>query len=133
MMLADTSAWIDYFNGHPSAEAELLAHAIADNQPMVLPGVVLTEILLGLKSEAEAERIAALLTAFETAPAFDHADYLAAAAIYRTCRSQGYTVRSTIDCLIAQLCLRHDFTLLTKDRDFQAIARFFPLRLTAAN
>lgn len=133
MMLADTSAWVDYFNGHPSTEAERLAHAIADNQPMVLPGVVLTEILLGLKSEAEAERIATLLTAFETAPECDRADYLAAAAIYRVCRAQGYTVRSTIDCLIAQLCLRHDFTLLTKDRDFQAIARFFPLRLTAAN
>jgi len=133
MMLADTSAWVDYFNGHPSAEAEWLAHAIADNQPIILPGVVLTEILLGLKSEAEAERIALLLTAFDTAPSFDPADYLAAATIYRACRTHGYTVRSTIACLIAQLCLRHDFTLLTKDRDFQAIARFFPLRLTMAS
>ncbi|MFA7243001.1 MAG: PIN domain nuclease [Sulfuricellaceae bacterium] len=132
-MLVDTSAWVDYFNGHPSTEAQRLAHAIADNQPIVLPGVVLTEILLGLKSEAEAERIASLLTAFDAAPSLDHADYLAAAVIYRSCRAQGYTVRSTIDCLIARLCLRHDFTLLTKDRDFQAIARFFPLRLVTAN
>jgi len=71
-MLADTSAWIDYFNGHPSAEAERLAHAIADNQPIVLPGLVLTEILLGLKSDAEAQRIASLLSAFDTAADFDH-------------------------------------------------------------
>ena len=40
-MLADASAWVDYFNGHPSTEAERLALAIADNQPIVLPGVVL--------------------------------------------------------------------------------------------
>lgn len=124
---------MDYFNGYPSTEAQRLAHAIADNQPIVLPGVVLTEILLGLKSETKAERIASLLTAFDAAPSFDHADYLAAAFIYRKCRTQGYTVRSTIDCLIAQLCLRHDFTLLTIDRDFQAIARFFPRRLMMAN
>ena len=133
MTLVDTSAWVDYFNGHPSAEAEWLAHAIADNQPIALPGVVLTEILLGLKSEADAEHIASLLTAFDSVPEFDRDDYLAVAAIYRTCRTQGYTIRSTIDCLIARACLRHDFSLLTKDRDFQAIARFFPLRLITTN
>lgn len=132
-MLADTSAWIDYFNGHPSAEAERLAHAIADNQPIVLPGLVLTEILLGLKNDAEAQRIASLLSAFDTAADLEHDDYLLAATIYRTCRAEGYTVRSTIDCLIAALCLRHDTPLLTKDRDFEAIARHFPLKLVTQN
>ncbi len=132
-MLADTSAWIDYFNGHPSAEAERLAHAIAENQPIVLPGLVLTEILLGLKTDAEAERIASLLSAFDRAPEFGDDEYLLAATIYRTCRAEGYTVRSTIDCLLAALCLRHDYPLLTKDRDFAVISRFFPLKLITQN
>ncbi|WP_420886111.1 PIN domain-containing protein, partial [Candidatus Contendibacter odensensis] len=48
--------------------------------------------------------------------------YCEAATLYRRCRSQGSTIRSTIDCLIARICLRHDYDLLTKDRDFRLIA-----------
>ena len=129
MMLVDTSVWIDYFNGYISAEAERLADAIAENQPVVLPGIVLTEILLGLKTDAEADQINQLLDAFPEAPASSRQDYQEAARIYRICRTQGFTIRSTIDCLIAQLCLRHGYTLLTKDKDFRAIAQCFPLTL----
>lgn len=128
-MLVDTSVWIDHFNGHDSPEALRLRKAITDNEPIVLCGIVLTEILLGLRSDAEAERIADLLDAFEFAPDLDRDDYRAAAAIYRCCRTEGHTIRSTIDCLIAQLCLRHGLALLTKDRDFRAIAAGHPLRL----
>jgi predicted nucleic acid-binding protein len=106
-----------------------LQKAIADNETIILCGIVLTEILLGLRSDAEAERIADLLDAFDAAPELDREDYRDAAAIYRRCRAEGQTIRSTIDCLIARLCIRHGFTLLTKDRDFRAIAASHPLRL----
>lgn len=128
-MLVDTSVWIDYFNGHVSAEADRLARAIADNEPIILCGIVMTEILLGLRSDAEAGHIAEILDTFDMIPEPDRVDYCEAAALYRRCRSQGFTIRSTIDCLIAQLCLRHDYDLLTKDRDFQRIASCYPLRL----
>lgn len=131
-MLVDTSVWIDHFNGHDSSEATRLRKAIADNEPIALCGIVLTEILLGLRSDAEVKRIADLLDAFEVAPPLDQDDYRKAAAIYRRCRGEGHTIRSTIDCLIAQLCIRHGLTLLTKDRDFQAIAVNHPLRLVAS-
>lgn len=128
-MLVDTSVWIDYFNGYASKEADRLARSIADHEPILLCGIVITEILLGLKNNAEAERIADILDAFDWAPEPDRIDYLEAAAIYRRCRSEGYTIRSTIDCLIAQLCIRHHHDLLTKDRDFRLIAACHPLRL----
>jgi len=35
----------------------------------------------------------------------------------------------TIDALLAQLCIRHDLTLLTADRNFTHIAQHCPLRL----
>ncbi len=129
MILVDTSVWIDYFNGHTTPETDRLAFAIAENQPLVLPGIVLTEILLGLKTDAEAERISQLLEAFQAPPEYSCQDYQEAAHIYRVCRTQGFTIRSTIDCLIAQLCLQHGYTLLTKDKDFHVIARCFPLKL----
>ena len=128
-MLVDTSVWIDFFNGYESRQAEHLASAIAEAEPIVIPGIVLTEILLGLKNDAEAERISALLGAFDVVAEPTRADYIEAARIYRLCRAKGFTVRSTIDCLIAQLCLRDDFALLSKDRDFKAIADCVPLQL----
>ena len=113
-MIVDTSVWIDFFNGHTSSQAKRLTRAIEDNEPIGLPGLVLTEILLGLKNDVEAKRIAQLLEAFTDVPEPSRTDHLAAAALYRACRAKGVTIRSTIDCVIAQLCLRDGQALLAK-------------------
>lgn len=128
-MLVDTSVWIDYFNGHPSAQADRLTQAIAAGEPLAITGLIWTEILLGFRGEAEASRISKLLEAFDYVRESSRIDYIEAARIYRTCRTRGYTIRSTIDCVIAQICLRDGLELLCKDRDFKAIAKCFPLNL----
>lgn len=129
MLVVDTSVWIDFFNGHGSLESEYLAVCLADDVPLVLPGIVLAEILAGLKSEARARIMSSLLDAFETAPEPTPDDYKSAAAIFRSCRQAGGGIGSVVDCVIAQTCLRNDFTLLTKDRDFRRIAARTSLRL----
>lgn len=128
-MLVDTSVWIDFFNGYDSAEAERLAQAIAEGESIAVAGLVVTEILLGLKSDREADRIADLLTAFELVAEPTVTDYQNAAQLYRMGRSHGFTIRSTIDCVIAQLAIRDHRPLLTKDRDFKPIAAHTPLEL----
>jgi predicted nucleic acid-binding protein len=130
-VIVDTSVWIDFFNGHPSAQAQRLARAIEDGESIALPGLVYTEILLGLKNDAEAKRIAQLLQAFDWVAEPTRADYAAAASLYRQCRAKGLTIRSTIDCVIAQLCLRDGLPLLAKDRDFDRIAQLVALKLVA--
>jgi len=52
-----------------------------------------------------------------------------AARLYRICRSKGVTIASTVDCLIAQMAIRHGLELLTRDRIFLAISQVAPLRL----
>ena len=131
-MLVDTSVWIDFLNGHESAAAVRLTRAIADGESIALTGPILTEVLLGLKDSATAQKVAYLLDAFAMLPELDRAGYEEASALYRHCRAQGYTIRSTIDCLIAQICLRDGLPLLTKDRDFVAIAQCSALRLVQA-
>ena len=128
MILVDTSVWIDFFNGHDSVEAVHLRSCIADARPLMIPGLVLAEILVGLRTEAEVKRVARVLSAFDTAPEFDSADYAKAAELYRGCRSRGFTIRSLIDCLLARLCLRYGYELLAKDRDFDSIGKVFPLQ-----
>ena len=128
MILVDTSVSIDYFNAYASREADFLTLCIAQARPIILPGLVLTETLQGVRDAAGAARVAGVLSAFELTPEFERSDYERAAAIYRTCRTRGSTPRSAIDCLIAQLCLRYGYELLTHDRDFEGIARCFPLK-----
>jgi predicted nucleic acid-binding protein len=128
-MLVDTSVWVDYFNGFPSREADRLAKALSDDEPIALPGVVWAEILFGLRSDSEAAKICGLLDAFDYVTEPTRLDYIESARIYRTCRTKGFTIRSTVDCVIARLCLRDQLPLLCKDRDFQVIRQFFPLIL----
>jgi predicted nucleic acid-binding protein len=132
MILVDSSAWISFLNGVNSPEAAFLAICIAEDRPLVIPGLVRTEVLLGARTEAEALRMSQSLSAYPLVPELTPGDYEQAATIYRTCRARGYTVRSTIDCLIAQLCLRDGYELLAKDRDFDAISSAFPLRRVPA-
>ena len=54
--------------------------------------------------------------------------YLEAADIYRLAKRKGFTIRSSVDCVIAAIAIRHDMPLLQADRDFDVIARFSALR-----
>ena len=81
MILVDTSVWIDFFNGHESVEAAHLRICIADVRPLTIPGLVLTEILVGVRSEAVADRVAGVLSAFDPTPELDSTDYRKAAEL----------------------------------------------------
>lgn len=83
-MLVDTSVWIDFFNGHASGESNRLARAIADGEVIALSGLVIAEVLAGLKDDAEARRIAVLLKAFEYVADLSAEDYEAPSDTWRS-------------------------------------------------
>ena len=58
----------------------------------------------------------------------DRQDYIDAAALRNLCRRAGVQM-GTIDALLAQLCVRHDLTLLTTDGDFLLAAKHCSLRV----
>jgi len=61
----------------------------------------------------------------------DRHDHVEAAELSNKCRRGGIQT-GTIDALLAQLCVRHDLTMLTADKDFRNIARHCALRLWTA-
>jgi len=128
MILVDSSVWISFLNGVNSAEAAFLAVCIAEDRPLVIPGLVRAEVLLGARTEADALRMSQSLSAYPLVPEPTPSDYERAAAIYRICRGRGAVIGSAIACLIAQLCLRDGYELLAKNRDFDAISQAFPLK-----
>lgn len=128
-LLVDTSVWVDFFRSDDSGEEARLRAALESGEELVVPGLVLAEVLLGLGSQRDVERISRLFGAFTPAAELVADDYPAAAELYRACRRRGFTVRGLVDCLLAQLCVRCDYRLLARDRDFQALAAVCPLRL----
>jgi len=126
--MVDTSVWVDHFRGTPTPEVAWLEDAIADDADLCVCGTVLTEILQGVRSDAEVATVQQAmdeLIYLETS----RDDHVNAAAIYRAARKKGKTVRNAVDCVIAACAIAHDVPLLQSDRDFEIIASVSKLRL----
>jgi predicted nucleic acid-binding protein len=52
-----------------------------------------------------------------------------AVALYRACRRRGLTIRGTVDCLIAAVCIDAVAELFHHDRDFEVLAKVSALKL----
>ena len=123
-MIVDSSAWIAHLRGTDSPAARRLAIALAQQEPIRLPDVVLMEVLRGAR---DAGNFLRLERAFLTLPRFVPSDprQLArnAAHLYARCRWAGFTPGSGNDCLIACCALEAREPLLHEDRDFVRIAQ----------
>lgn len=119
MILVDTSAWIGWLRGESTAAVAALERILADELPFGITGVIYQEILQGADSDASFHQLAEYFaTQRFYAPDDARTTHAAAADLFRRCRAHGITVRSTIDCLIAQMAVEHGLLLLHDDRDF---------------
>lgn len=128
MILVDTSVWIDHYRGTDSAEALWLNSAIRNDVDLCVCGIVLTEVLQGIKSIRHYRRVKQVMEALVYLQMFQNS-YILAADLYRDARAQGKIIRSTIDCLIAACAISNDVPLLQKDKDFLAISSVSTLSL----
>ena len=122
-VLVDTSAWVDYLNGHPSREAIALRELIVGEEELCTSGVIVAEVFQGLKRDhgrAELESLFRELTYLEEG-GIDEA--FRVAELYRALRKRGWTIRSTIDCLIAVQAARASCAVLARDSDLETILK----------
>lgn len=94
---------------------------------MVTTGLVLQELLQGFSGPRDRSKIIERFGAIPFLPP-DRQDHIEAAEIRNRCRRGGIQV-GTIDAILAQICIRHDLTLLTTDNDFVGISAHSTLRL----
>ena len=90
--------------------------------------VVRMEVLAGARNEQHLQQLCRLL-ARASVLTTESVDYDAAAALYRTCRQRGHTVRKLIDCRIAAVAIRGDVPVLHMDADFEILAQHTTLRV----
>jgi predicted nucleic acid-binding protein len=130
MILVDTSVLVDFLRGRDTAATVVLERLLRDEAPVALSPIIVQEVLQGAADAREWRRLERYLDTQDLlVPRDPRATHIAAARIYFDCRRRGITLRSTIDCLVAQIALEHDAALLHHDRDYLAIARVRPLAL----
>jgi hypothetical protein len=132
-LFVDTSVWsLAFRRDAPAAANERLelVRAIEAGEELLTTGLVLQELLQGFSGPRDHKQI---LDRFAALPLLvpDRHDHIDAAGLRNKCRRRGIQI-GTIDALLAQLCLRHDLTMLTADRDFRNIAAHCALKLWRA-
>ena len=124
-VLIDTSVWIDVLRDTSGDTANRVRSLVADDD-VVLTRFNQLELLQGAAGEQEWAMLADYLEGQDYVETSGDT-WRDAARIYFELRRRGRTVRSPIDCCIAQLAIENDLRLLHKDRDFEAIAKIRPL------
>jgi hypothetical protein len=120
MVLVDTTVWIDFFRGRTTPEVDELERLLGEGESVCTCGIVLTEVLQGIRAEADYRRTLARFDAFSFLP-MNRRTFLKAADIYRSLRQRGVTIRKSVDCMIAAVSIEHGVALLHNDRDFDPL------------
>jgi predicted nucleic acid-binding protein len=129
MILVDTSVLIHFFKGVDSESSRKFKIVLQRGIPFGVNSLIFQEVLQGAGSEKEYLTLRKYLETQRFYHLRDPIDSFAKAAkIYLDCRKKGITIRSTIDCLIAQTALENDLFLLHEDKDFDLMAKVIPLK-----
>ena len=128
MVIVDTTVWVDYLNGIQTPQTDWLDAEI-ERQRLGLTDLILCEVLQGVRDDRRLTQVRRELLKFEVFATGGVDLALSSAQNYRTLRSHGYTIRKTIDCLIATFCLTHDHALLHQDRDYDPFEQELGLRV----
>lgn len=116
MIAADTSTWIAFLEGSSGADTLLLDQALSDRQVLMAPPV-LAELLSDPKLPLSvAEMLSELPMLDVEAGYWQRAGMLCAKVIGKRRKAR------LGDALIAQSCLDHGISLITRDRDFRVFA-----------
>jgi len=128
VVIVDTTVWIDYLGGIRNLESDWLDRELG-HQPLGLTDLILCEVLQGYRDDVVFERVLRELHNLEVFEAGGTDLTVAAARNFRRLRRQGFTVRKTIDCLIATFCIRERHSLLHRDHDFDPFEKVLGLRV----
>ncbi len=130
MILVDSSVWIDFLSSSPGRAGAELRRMIAEAEPLAVTGVIVAEVLQGLRRDVS--QIEHYLSLWEMLEPRGFPSYREAAAIFRLARAKGIAL-TTIDALVAAIALEHGASVFTLDKDFARIARITRLPLYSAS
>ncbi len=128
MILVDTTVWIDFFAGRPRPHVATLELLLETGEDICICGIVLAEVLQGIRSDSEHARTKDYFECLLFLP-MTRDTFLRSSQMYRTLRKKGFTIRTALDCMIASVAIEHRVPLLHNDRDFEKIAKHTDLEI----
>ena len=129
MTVADTSVWIDYFNGRVTHQTDFL-DSLLGREFVAIGDLIITEVLQGFRSTKNfniAKKLLVSLTIYEM---LGVEMAIKSAENYRKLRQRGITVRNTSDTIIATFCISEGHNLLFSDKDYLPFVKHLGLRPT---
>jgi predicted nucleic acid-binding protein len=133
VILADTSAWVEYDRATGSAVDRRLTALIDGGGDLAVTEPVVMEVLAGARSDQREADLRRLLLRFEVLRFDATGDFNAATRIYRRCRTAGITPRGMVDCMIAAVAWRLGAALLAHDVDLDRIGQVIGVRVDDAS
>jgi predicted nucleic acid-binding protein len=129
VIVADTSAWTEFFRRSGSRVDLALRGILGDPAQLAVTEVVLMELLAGARSPRHLADLRGFLFRFRILRLRGLDGYEEAARLYRLCRAGGETVRKITDCLVAVPAIEAGAAVLHADRDFDVLARHTALEV----
>jgi predicted nucleic acid-binding protein len=122
VILADTSAWVEYDRATGSPVDERLSELIEAEDEVAITEPVVMEVLAEARDDQREAQLRRLLLRFELLSFDSVVDFDGAMGIYRHCRAAGVTPRGLLDCMIASVAWRRGAALLAHDADMDRVA-----------
>jgi predicted nucleic acid-binding protein len=120
MIMVDTTVWIDFFNNNLTAQVIRLENSLNNNEDICICGIILTEILQGIRDNKQYLKTKSYLENLIFLPMY-YSTFIKSAEIFRYLRKRGITIRKPIDCMIAAVSIENNVLLLHNDKDFDHI------------
>ena len=128
MVIIDTTVWIDFFAGRLLPHVTVLESLIKKREDICICGIILTEVLQGIREISEFRKTQELFNAMIFLP-MTYSVFLGAAEIYKNLCSKGIAIRNSVDCMIASVAIENDIILLHNDRDFKPVEKHLSLKV----
>jgi hypothetical protein len=133
VILADTSAWVEYDRATNSSVDRRVTELIEGDGPLAVTQPVVMEVLAGARDDRRESDLRRVLLRFELLNFDAAADFDGAVRIYRRCRAAGVTPRGMVDCMIASVAWRRGARLLAHDADMDRVAGVIGIELDEAS
>jgi len=117
-LLPDTCAWVDFFRGRQTPLAKALEQSLVSGEVLTC-GVVLLELLQGIKNPSEEEQVKNALLALPHLE-MNRDLWIKAGNLSSTLRAKGH-ILPLADIIIANFALENNCAVLTIDRHFEVI------------
>lgn len=128
MIVADTSAWIDYLRGVNAPHTDALDYEIQHNR-IVTGDLIITELLQGFRNNKDILNAKKIMESLEYRDMVGKEIAYRSAENYRFLKGKGISVRKTIDVIIGTFCIVNGYQLIHNDRDFDPMEIYSGLKV----